>query len=74
MDAYRHAVELDPSNVDLRNNLGMMLVNTRHAEAGIAQFEKVLSIAPSNNTARLNIGFAHLEKRELDQAIAAFRR
>ncbi|HVW86760.1 MAG TPA: tetratricopeptide repeat protein, partial [Bryobacteraceae bacterium] len=46
LDIYRQAVEADPSNLDARNNLGFMLVNTGHPEEGVGQFRKILDADP----------------------------
>lgn len=73
LEASRKAVHLNPKNPGAPNNLGLLLVKTRRADEGIAEFQKALAEDPNNNDARFNIGFAHLLKAELDQAIAAFR-
>ena len=67
IDAYRRAVVLSPGNLDARNNLGFVLVNSGRAEEGLAQFEKILAADPANNMARVNAGFAHLQKADLDR-------
>ena len=72
-DAYSRAVTLAPGDHDLRNTYGMLLVNTRHPEEGLAQFQKVLTEDPADSTAQMNIGVVHLKKFELDKAVTVFR-
>jgi Tfp pilus assembly protein PilF len=73
VDAYQHAVDLNPADPDARNNLGTMLVKTRRADEGIAQFQKILDADPSYNMARVNLGFACIQKGDLDKAVEQLR-
>jgi Flp pilus assembly protein TadD len=71
-EAYKRAVDLEPANLDARNNLGLALANSRQAELALVQFHKVLEIDPTNETAQVNIGFTYLLRAELDKAVAQF--
>ena len=68
-DAYKAALDLNPTNTDLSNSYGYMLVNTREADAGIAEFRKVLVQDPANIGVQVNIGFAYIQKGEIENAI-----
>src|SRR5258708_13381753 len=56
-----------------RNNLGFALINTRQADAALAQFRKILERDPANVMARVNIGFTYLQRAEIDRAVAQFQ-
>ncbi len=56
--AYRVAVELNPSNAKLHNNLGYnLLMQGKHGEA-INEFRRTLALDPAMHTARNNLGLA----------------
>jgi protein O-GlcNAc transferase len=73
VDADAHAVAIDPANDVLRNNYAYLLIETRQAERGIEESQKVLSHDPSNTAAVMNIGYAHLKQGEFDAAEQAYR-
>jgi Flp pilus assembly protein TadD len=55
VDIYRELVGLDPTNADLRNNLGILLATTGDRAGAIEQFEAALKANPSHAPARRNL-------------------
>ena len=54
-DLYRELVGLDPSNADLRNNLGIILTKLGDFAGAMDQFEAALKSDPSHQAARRNL-------------------
>lgn len=52
---YRELVGLEPSNPDLRNNLGILLARSGDLPSAAAQFEAALKLEPSHAAARRNL-------------------
>jgi len=73
VDATEHALALDASNDVLRNSYAYLLIETRRAQQGIAESQKVLAHNPADVSAMLNIGYAHLMTGEFDLAEQAYR-
>ena len=72
-DAYRRALELEPSHVDARLNLGRLLhMGGRVAEAE-AHYRAVLASVGSSPTAAFNLGTALEDQGRTAEAIAAYR-
>jgi tetratricopeptide (TPR) repeat protein len=55
---YRKGLEIDPSNTNLINSLGVCLAHEKKYEAALAEFEKAASINPCEYLALYNAGVA----------------
>ncbi|HET8624596.1 MAG TPA: tetratricopeptide repeat protein [Gemmatimonadales bacterium] len=72
-DAYRRALELDPSRIDARLNLGRLLhLSGRVAEAE-AHYRAVLAGPDPSPTAAFNLGTALEDQGRSAEAIVAYR-
>lgn len=61
---YEQALELDPENADVHNNLGVYYLNVEHNAAAAEDcFRRALSLNPSSTLARQNL-FIALKKRD----------
>jgi tetratricopeptide (TPR) repeat protein len=58
MDAYRKALELDPSHAQALNNLGNCQLVTGRAREAVATYEEVLRRRPGDATVRQNLDYA----------------
>lgn len=56
------AVKLDPKNISLYTNIGIMYKNENNREEAIKNFKKVIELDPSNSDAYNNIGATILDK------------
>jgi tetratricopeptide (TPR) repeat protein len=72
-DAYRRAIELDPSHVDAHTNLGRLLHEAGEIDAAEAHYRHVLSVRPDDVTAGFNLGVALEDLGRSDEAIAAYQ-
>lgn len=70
---YRRFVDVHPTNVEARSNLGVVLMQLGRYEEAIAEYRSALSIAPSNITVRLNLGLAFYKSDRLSDAAVAFK-
>jgi type IV pilus assembly protein PilF len=70
---FQRAVEIDPSNAEAQNALGILLHLSfrRHAEA-IEHYEKALEIRPTFSEARANLANVYLDQGQYDQAIKLY--
>jgi len=62
ISAYRAALELDPNRADIRNLLGVLLMNSDDYDAAIREFTSALEIDPSLQEARDNLDTALYNK------------
>lgn len=70
--SHRKAVELDPGQDALRNNLGYnLLMQKKHSEAA-AEFREALRLNPASRVARNNLGLA-LAHSDAAQAVSSWQ-
>jgi DNA-binding transcriptional MerR regulator len=74
MDAYRRALELDPSLAAAHTNLGIAHYRRGHLREARRQFERALALDPDLSEARYNLANLYDEEGELELAIAEYRR
>jgi Flp pilus assembly protein TadD/Tol biopolymer transport system component len=72
--AWRHAVELSPSEARVHNNLGFCLTELGRTHEAIAEYEKALELSPDYPEAYNNLGTVLMAQQRIDEAIARFRR
>ncbi len=73
VEAFRRAVEADPSSVTARINLGSALGEMGDVDEAIEQYEKALEIAAGNATALFNLGMLLADRGELAEALQHLR-
>lgn len=74
MDAYRRALELDPSLAAAHTNLGRANYQRGRTAEARHHFERALALDPSQPEARFNLANLYDEEGELELAIAELRR
>jgi len=72
-EAYRRALDLDPSLADAWVNLGRLLHEGGDARAAAAHYRNAIELAPENATALFNLGVALEDLRMDEEAILAYR-
>ncbi|NNM82865.1 MAG: tetratricopeptide repeat protein [Burkholderiales bacterium] len=70
--SYRRALEFDPRNAEVHNNLGLLLQAKGRAEDALEQFREALRIRPDLTVARYNLGFLLFGMGEAAQAEDCF--
>lgn len=68
------AVELNPHNATVQNNLGIAFRELKRTDEAIACFKKTLAIDPDNTDALHYLGVALHESNRLDEAVASYRK
>lgn len=71
--SYRKAIELDPTQWEAYNNLGVILAAHNQIDEALKLYRKALEHDPGNTLAHNNLGLALARKGELDDAIREFR-
>ncbi|MDX9702684.1 MAG: tetratricopeptide repeat protein [Candidatus Auribacterota bacterium] len=74
IEQYKQILEIDPSDYQVRNNLGVIYAQLRLLEEAIEQFKMVIETKPDYNTAILNLGAAYGDMGQLDNAIESFKK
>ena len=59
---YRRVLQSTPSNAEMHNNLGVLLLRKGEVEEAIIHFSKALSIDPSYRTAQENLDRVQSER------------
>lgn len=72
--AFRGAIELDPSLAEAHNNLGIVLSRQGRADEAASAFEKAVEIRPDLPGALNNLGFLASESKDFDRAVDLFRK
>lgn len=72
-DAYRRAVELDPSHADAHVNLGRILHEDGELEAAEAHYRVALHSMPLHAVASYNLGVVLEDRGRTKEAIAAYQ-
>lgn len=73
-NAYRKALELDPTLACAWTNLGALLLVENDHEQALECFTRAMQIDPSQPEAPYNVGFVLLERREFSKAIPLLAR
>lgn len=60
INAFSRALDEDPDNVDVLNQLGICYARLRNWDQAIAVFEKVLRLAPNSSEYLVNLGRAYI--------------
>lgn len=71
---FRQAVELDPSFIEARMNVGNITLGFRKYDNAEEQFSKVLELQPKNYEAVIGLGVAQRGLGKLDEAEASYKR
>ena len=66
---FQRAVELQPSSVVLRTNLGASLMRLGRASEAAEQFREALDLEPNHPTASFNLGTILLQQGDPEQAL-----
>lgn len=74
IEEYRLALDLDKSNGNARNSLGVCLAKKGELDAARSQFEEVCRTHPDDAMALFNIGLIHLSQTDSDSALAFFEK
>ncbi|HIE04822.1 MAG TPA: tetratricopeptide repeat protein, partial [Candidatus Latescibacteria bacterium] len=70
---YRRAVQFNPRNAGLHNNLGNALVHQGKLQEAEAEFRQAIRIRPDYAEPHYNLGNLLLQQGRVDEAIAEFR-
>jgi serine/threonine protein kinase/Tfp pilus assembly protein PilF len=70
---YRHALELDPSLDEARNQLALVYCHVGLFDEALLELRHAVAINPSNNLAQFRLGETLLFKGEYEEALPALR-
>lgn len=73
-EKLRQAVKQDPRNPALWGYLGLADAQLNDLDAGIADFQKALSFAPTNAQTHFNLGLLYRRKGDSSKALEMYRR
>jgi tetratricopeptide (TPR) repeat protein len=68
IEAYQAAIELDPSRIDARSNLGAAFVKLGRYEEGIKHYQAVLQRVPEQVQVRFNLALALYKSARISEA------
>ena len=74
LDAFQHALTLDPRSTGLHNNLGNVYLAQGKPDLAEKEFRKALLIDPANRDGNFNLGLVLLAKGKSAEAILHFLR
>jgi tetratricopeptide (TPR) repeat protein len=69
---YRRFLEANPTSVEARSNLGVVLMGLGRYQDALAEYKLAASQAPMNATVRLNLGLAFYKMTRLEAAVGEF--
>ncbi len=72
-DAYRHALELDPSHIEARVNLARLLHEGGYVSIALAHYELAHKMCPQDPTPAFNLGVALQDLGRLADALVAYQ-
>jgi tetratricopeptide (TPR) repeat protein len=72
VDAFQHALALEPDYAPAHNSLGSVLRQQGHHDEAIAQLEAALRLQPAFDDARFNLGNARADRGDWAGAIAEY--
>ncbi len=73
-DYYEKAIELDPTDIAPRNNLGTVYEAQGRYEEAIAAYNKAIELDPTSNYPHHNLGVVYLAQGRYEEAIAAYNK
>lgn len=73
MRLWKHALTLNPGDISVRMNLGVMYLKNRLFSQASTQFERVLKIAPNHQDAKLHLGIIEMTRGKNLDAQEAFK-
>lgn len=73
-EAYRRALEMDPSMAAAHTNLGNIYYRTARLADARAHYERALALDPDQPEARFNLANLYEEEGKIELAIAEYRR
>jgi Tfp pilus assembly protein PilF len=71
---FRHALELDPSNVELRRELAYLLLRMGMQPEAEAEFRQIVAMAPNDLLSATQLGFLLNARGDLEEAQPLFER
>jgi tetratricopeptide (TPR) repeat protein len=74
VDEYKQALELEPENVDVLTNLGVVYYNLGRLDEAIAEYLKATEIAPEDADVHSNLAAAYVQTNQLDKALDEYLR
>lgn len=73
MRLWKHALTLNPGDISVRMNLGVMYLKNRLFSQASTQFERVLKITPNHQDAKLHLGIIEMTRGKNLDAQEAFK-
>lgn len=73
-DAYRMAIDLDPSHIEAHLNLGRLLHATGDVDGALIHYQAAAHLDPTDATAWFNIGVAYEDVGDAAKAIDGYER
>lgn len=71
--AYRKSLQIDPSNAEVLNNLGVLLWNNENYAGALDCFKKQRELQPDNADATMNIAACHVKLGQISEAVEIWR-
>lgn len=71
--AYRRVLELNPSDLDTLNNLGLLLYKQKKYADALTLFDKLSGLAPGSLATKVNLASAAANSGDLNKAIEAWK-
>ena len=72
IDEYKRALEMDPSNINVHNSLGVCYGLVGEYESAIEEFKAVAYIDPKEYMAMFNLGLVHALRNQPEMALEFF--
>lgn len=72
LNLFKTAMKLDPSDIAVRMNLGVMYLKYRQLGEASVQFERVLKIMPEHIDAKLHLAIVRASRGQHDVAVAMY--
>lgn len=71
---YEKALEIEPENVDLLSNLGVVYYNLGQLDKAIDHYSQAIEIAPNDADIRSNLAAAYVQLDQLDNALEEYQK
>ncbi len=72
--SFREALRMEPDNIDVRNHLGQLLLESQKYDAALKEFEAVLEQDPHETNALLRTGLIYFRSGSYENAHESFSR
>lgn len=69
---YQQALTLDPSDIEVHNNLGVAYSNQGKVDEGIREYKEALRLYPNDARVHNNLGRAYFDQGRLDEAVSEY--